>query len=276
MRLDDSTPTEKMEFLVKLDSNVKFLSSLSPEENAKNNCHYIESKVKDDGGVSYAQSIMSSNYVTNNYFADLDRTYSRVTDDLSYSALLRYPEIFTYDIQKNMLIDSNKNYRSDQFKKVDGLLENNIYQSLKYVSDVCSTVGVDIKVDEPGIRSTVEKNYDLMRFNDPYIDFEEHFNCSDIFTEEITDLIGTGYFILEMAGLAIMVIFSALDYVKVFLNDNADSLKKTNGNLLKRLIIVVVLFLLPGIVNFALRVFNVENVKGTDDKNRLCIRISNK
>ena len=271
--LADTTPTEKMEFLVKLDGNVKFLSSLSPEQNAKNNCNYISSKVKSDGGVSYTESIMKGNYVVNEYFPDLDRTYSRVVSDMG--SAIKYPEIFTYSYQLNLLSKDNK-YRNDEFKKVDELLKNNIYNSLAYVSEVCSTIGVDFEIDQPGVLLTVEENYGLVRYIDPSIKFNEAFKCSDIFTEDMVDIIKTSYFVLEMVGLAILIIFSALDYIKVFVGDNADELKKANSNFIKRLIILVILFLLPALVNILLRLFKIDYVEGIDDKYHLCVHVSNK
>ena len=236
--LGRGTPTEKMEFLVKLDGEVKFVSSLTPDQNAKNNCQYFSKKVKDDGGVSYVKSIMDANYVSNEYFTELDKTYSRVVNDLK--STVKYPEIFYYAYQKNLLL-SDGNYRNEQFEKVDKLLENNIYNSLEYVSDICSTIGVDFEIDEPGVRLTVEDNYGLVRYRDPEINFDEEFKCSDIFTDDMVDVIKTGYFILEMIGLAILIVFSSLDYIKVFMGDNADELKKANSNLIKRLIILVIL-----------------------------------
>lgn len=272
--LGEKSPTEKMEFLVNLDSNVKFLSSLSPEQNAKNNCQYFASKTKSDGGVSYAESIMKGKYASNEYFADLDNTYSRVVSDMG-TGTVKYPEIFTYAFQKNLLLNDNK-YRSEQFEKVDKLLENNIFNSLKYVSDVCSTIGVDIEIDEPGVRLVVEDNYGLVRYRDPEIKFDESFKCSDLFTDEMVDIIKTAYFIIEMVGLAILIVFSALDYIKVFMGDNADELKKSNSKFIKRLIILVVLFLLPALVNVMLRLFKIDYVEGTDSKYHLCVHISNK
>ena len=79
-----------------------------------------------------------------------------------------------------------------------------------------------------------------------------------------------------MVGLAILIIFSALDYVKIFLNDNADELKKANSKLIKRLIILIVLFLLPALVNTILNIFNIEGFNSSDPLCREVINISNK
>lgn len=282
--LTDKSAEVKMQFVDTLDDNLNFDPLKSLIDNVKNNCSYFEKEINSDGGKKYVEKLMSSNYVSG-YFDDLNVSYMKADDSyvpanagffdkVDYQFLNTLDSnIFNYDVLKNMLIVDQKEYRNDAFKKVDHLLEDNIVNSLEYVSSVCSQDGAKIKIDEYGVRSTVDKNYNLMRFNDPVINFDDKYSCNDIFTEEMIDIIKTAYFLLEMVGLAILVVLSSLDYAKIFLNDNADELKKANSNLLKRLIIVVILFLLPAFINFMLRIFKIE---GINSDHPLCIEISNK
>ena len=160
------------------------------------------------------------------------------------------------------------------FKYLTSLYSLNVHTSVSYISSMCSEEGVTINVGDnfqQGL-DNAKQHLDLHMYKDPQIDLSEaDFDCS--FLTDVADIISTGYFIIEMVGLAILVIFTAMDYVKIFLNDNADELKKANSNFIKRLIIAVILFLLPALVNFALRIFKIE---GINSEHPLCVQISNK
>ena len=101
------------------------------------------------------------------------------------------------------------------------------------------------------------------------IGFEE-LDCENLFAGGLAELISNAYFLIEIAAVAIFIILTALDYAKAILNGEADEIKKVNQKLIKRIIIIFVIFLLPAIINFILRLFNIE---GFNSENPLCVKI---
>ena len=265
--------TAKTRFLFNFDSQISYDESLTNEENIEKNCKYFSEKVNSDGGKTYIQKLIGGNYVKN-YIADLDKSYSDVV--AKRSNVVKNPQLFTYDMQKTLLIYGDKKYRNEYFEKVDKLLEDKIIDSIKFASSVCDSTENKINLDEQGSRIVIDGEYSVYKFKEPEINFNEEFKCSDIFTKEMVDVIKNAYFIIEMVGLAILIIFSSLDYIKVFMGDNADELKKANSKLIKRLIILVILFLLPALVNILLRLFSIDYVEGLDSEYHLCVHVSNK
>lgn len=59
---------------------------------------------------------------------------------------------------------------------------------------------------------------------------------------------------IKVLGPFIVLIMSSLDYVKAILASDDDSIKNANKKLVTRLVLIVVLFLLPQLVSFALNV----------------------
>ena len=264
---------DKVKFLFSFDTQINYNDSKSAEENIEKNCKHFSDKINVDGGQSYIKKLIKGDYVKN-YITDLNNGYSDIVARIPSG--IRYPEIFNYDMQKQLLVFDNKKYRNEYFEKVDKLLEDNIIDSIKYASSICDSTEYKINLDEEKSRSIIDGEYTVYKFEDPEIDFDDEFRCSDIFTEEMVDVIKTSYFIIEMVGLAILIVFSALDYIKVFMGDNADELKKANSNFIRRLIILVILFLLPALVNVILRLFKIDYVEGIDSKYHLCVHVSNK
>lgn len=126
----------------------------------------------------------------------------------------------------------------------------------------------DLDIDKLGEDIKVSIDKIVTKYN---IDLGD-LNCDNIFAE-FADTIKTAYFFLEIAAIIIAIALTALDYSKVILSDNQDEMKKTNKKLFKRLILVMVLFLLPAIINMTLRVFKIE---GFDSKEPLCINVTEK
>lgn len=280
---------DKIKYLYSLDGeneHIKYNESLSPEENAKNNCDYIKERVETLGSLAeYVKSITSSNetYVENTLNPALktaaEKYGSKYVDFYNYTTLVRTVTNKTSDgkfeyKRVGVISPDDQNVRKNPiFLDIDQMYNYNADIAVLYVKKQCDIVGVKIDDDSNlyELSQGTKQDYTLKHYSDPEIFFDDEYNCS--FLSDIADMIGTAYFILELAGLAILAILSVLDYAKVFLNDNADELKKANSNFIKRLIIAVVLFLLPALVNFMLGVFRIE---GINSENPLCIKISNK
>ena len=186
-------------------------------------------------------------------------------------------------------VDGHKydGYFYNYYESLATLLGINYDVSINYLSSICSfdaNIDIDTSVDtdgdgindsnDPNISFTMSgRTFSLYTYFDPKISFDDEFECNTFITEDIAKIIRNAYFIIEMLGLAILVLLSSMDYLKVFLNDNSDELKKANSNFAKRLGIVVVLFLLPALLNVILNVFKIE---GMNSENPLCVKISNK
>ena len=114
-------------------------------------------------------------------------------------------------------------------------------------------------------------SYETTVYKNVKLDTDSQFSCGTL--GDLADLVKTGYFIIEMVALVILVVFTVLDYAKVILSGEQDEMKKTNKRLATRLIIMVVLLLLPALINFVLGVFNIE---GFNSENPLCVEIKNR
>ena len=103
------------------------------------------------------------------------------------------------------------------------------------------------------------------------IEFTE-LNCDNIFAE-LADIIKTGYFIIELIAILLVVVLTIVDYAQVILTDNQDDMKKSNKKLTTRLIIVVVILLLPALINMILKMLHIQ---GFNSEKPLCVEIKNK
>lgn len=282
--LDDSNSVDtatKIRFLKDLDS--KFSDSydegLTEEENALNYCDTFAEEINSDSGKSYTNRLMT-NLGSSNYFNNLNEKLQEATKNTRNSSLIRNSELYYYDKLSKVLTydvtESSKKYKHVDFERIDTvLLNDNFNNSYKYVEYICKQKkNVDISHDSNQISSVVDDLYKEWTYVDPKVDIKTTYDCSIL--SDFADVISTGYFILEMVGLAILIIFSILDYVKIFLNDNADELKKTNSRFIKRLIILVILFVLPALINTILNIFSIEGFNSEDPLCREVVNFSNK
>lgn len=293
-----SSDNDKIEFLSKYDvkedgsSNIYYDSSKSPEENAMQNCEYINQYASSQSGIvdAYIKAKLLTNVNINKYFSnELDVALQRKADQSN----AKYVDLYTHDtLEKLMISGKDENgpvYRKvgmngdvSVFEDINNLFGYNSTIAIEYISKKCD-VDLSVDIDGDGMKDSTATLYDRLNdvkrlyhaniYSDPTIDFGDKsgYDCS--FLTDVADIISTGYFILEIAGLAILIVLSAFDYLKIFLNDNADELKKANSNFLKRLIIAIILFLLPAIINVVLSIFKIENF---NSEAPLCIEISNK
>lgn len=61
---------------------------------------------------------------------------------------------------------------------------------------------------------------------------------------------------IRIIGPIMVVVFSTIEYLKVIFDKDADAIKKANSRLIKRLILVAVLFLLPSLIEIFLDILN--------------------
>lgn len=230
-------------------------------------CPYFKSVIEKDKGVEYSGKIYDRYKDT--YKTNIDINLKKYADGST-----RDSAVYTYDNLHTVLTYKDNEvlrYRIDLFENFENLLVEDISDSLDYLSASCSSAGITIDYDKSATASSLKKSHSLYTYTDPVIDFKDEYNCSIL--SDFADIISTGYFIIEMLGLAILIVLSSMDYLKIFLNDNSDELKKANSNLAKRLGIVVALFLLPAFINV---LFNIFHIEGVNSEHPLCVQISNK
>ena len=288
---------QKIEFLHSIDQGIKYDSSKSAKDNSLDNCSYIKENVEGSKMNDYLKKVAPSreNYITKyidpSFASNAQKFKSRSFTNFNDFSFYKYNVLYGMMVKNN---DSSGNSDNMEFKRVAvmqaahsvndqtqnkpafkyiyDLYGNNVSASVNYIVSVCGDSG--IVIDAPSMSETLDeakKELGLYVYQDPQISFKDEYDCS--FLTDVAGIIGDAYFILEMAGLAILVVLSVMDYLKVFLSDNADELKKANSRFIKRLIVAVLLFLLPALVNFSLRIFKIE---GINSDHPLCVQISNK
>ena len=286
---------EKVKFLSILDSGYKYDATESAKQNAANNCSYLMEKA-DGKYQEYMKTFANEEYIkkyVNNYLnpSIQDIAVSKNVRDLSTYNFATLSKIVG---SKNLVMYEGGNSEDitapiiEMFNKT--AYNKNVKEAINFISNFCTDEAnykIDMRVDTDGdgvidsddmnnIIDSERESFDIRLFFDPVIqglDDPDKLTYSCNFLTDLADIISTAYFIIEMVGLAILVVFTSMDYIKIFLNDNADELKKANSNFLKRLIIAIILFLLPAFVNFTLRIFKIE---GINSEHPLCVQISNK
>lgn len=303
---DGTENNAHMEFLNYVDSNISYDPNLSAKQNALNNCEYAKNNISEKKEAYQAQVITDSkkqDYITKiNDRLDKNARTNRsliapqyghidlINDMKTIEKYVTISENKTRAIGGNLIYGTGHDENGQTvyytyYDRLATLLGVNHNHAINFLAGTCNNVAhidIDTRVDtdgdgildsdDPSVASVRSgKLFTLYTYVEPKIDFDTEYDCSIL--SDFAELISKGYFTLEMVGLVIVVALSIMDYVKVFLNDDSDAMKKANSHLFKRLILVVVLFLLPGIVNFALRLFNVE---GLNSDNPLCVEITNR
>lgn len=301
---DEAKNKHKLEFLHSIDSDIKYDSSKNAKDNAIDNCSYIKENTEAGKLNEYMKKVAGSKekfvseYINPSFATNANNNLMRNFINNSGITYYKFDDIsfYDYNVLYGMMVennDSSGNSDNMKFKNVAvmtgahannqigaqpafryiyDLFGNNVTVSVNYIVSMCGEEG--IVIDAPSTNDALieaKKELGLYVYQDPQISFKDEYDCS--FLTDVAGIIGDAYFILEMAGLAILVVLSVMDYLKVFLSDNADELKKVNSRFIKRLIVAVALFLLPALVNFSLRIFKIE---GINSDHPLCVQISNK
>lgn len=80
--------------------------------------------------------------------------------------------------------------------------------------------------------------------------------CEDLFSEELLNKIQEYFNIIKIIVPILVIIFGVLDFLKAITSSDADELKKAQARFIKRLIIAVIIFFIPMLVNFVLNLVN--------------------
>lgn len=273
----DPDVNKKIDFLLAADSNFKkkYDTNKSGQDNLKDYCPILAENLKDED--KYFSSL--SGNVT-----DYRDMINKQLQESATTLGVRNKEVYTDETLSSLLtlVDSsgNKKYRQivdestgqTYIEKLHSLYAQNTIKSLNYARDLCNTIQENnIKYDEAKLKNMLTTNYETTVYENVKLDTDTTFDCGTL--GELADLVKTGYFIIEIVALVILIVFTVLDYAKVILSGEQDEMKKTNKRLKTRLIIMIVILLLPALINFVLGVFNIE---GFNSENPLCVEIKNK
>lgn len=76
--------------------------------------------------------------------------------------------------------------------------------------------------------------------------------CKVLFSGEFGILLGQAFDIIKFAVPILIIGLGVVDYVKALAAQNQDEVKRSTNKLIKRLIIGIIIFLLPTLIEFAL------------------------
>ena len=261
LRVDDNSSEDaKAKFLHDADpDNITYDSSKSGKENAEANCEFVKSKMEDQN--AYINKLVG-NSKDFNELIDSKLKENASTIDTRNTSLYTMKDIGSI-LSKTDLKDSEGTLYS---KKLSDIYTKSVYSSMKYYGEVC-----EFEFDEAKFIDETREAYETKIYDLPNIDIDSKFDCSTI--SGIADLISTGYFIIEILALILLVGLTVLDYAKVIMSGEQDEMKKSNKRLLTRIIIAALILLLPMLINLILGVFHIE---GFDSDNPLCVEIKNK
>ena len=80
--------------------------------------------------------------------------------------------------------------------------------------------------------------------------------CSSIYGGGLGDWINNFFTFVKYVGLALVVVLSTMDFLKVVIGDKDDELKKAFSRFVKRFIAVILLFLTPVLIDLAFSVIS--------------------
>lgn len=211
-----------------------------------------------------------------NFQAYYDVVIDMAQSDINTSHLNE--KFYTYENLTKLLVkDKGKNNNlnlmyngqslSEKFNNIKTIYSNKFKESVDHFKKLCKVENTS-QVDSNKVQEQLDTKLENLIGNYKKIEFTE-LNCDNLFAD-IADLIKTAYFIIEIGSIILVIVFSILEYMKVFMGDGQDELKKTNKRLITRLIILLIILLLPALVNFTLKIFKIE---GFDSEKPLCVNV---
>lgn len=95
--------------------------------------------------------------------------------------------------------------------------------------------------------------------------------CS-IISRDLRDFINWILSLIKIAGPIIVIVMGTLDFTKAAASSEADANKKAFDKLTKRLVMAVIIFIIPSLIQFVFSYFDVFNIaEGLDPSNPFCL-----
>jgi hypothetical protein len=259
---------EAYEFVEISIGYLEYNESQTEEQNNEKFCSFIKEKM----GTDKTENI-------SNLFSKNDQVIKLIINNKLKKSTTntRVYEIYDYDklnslFEGQRIVDkSNRSY----FKRLNEIYSSAEKNSLAYFNSKCNLGLTENQLEEIEAKTTekVMEKLDSTTHKLENIDYDTKFDCNSLFSGEIAKIISGAYFIIEMVALALLIVLTVVGYMKVIMNGESDEIKKENQKLIKRLIILAVIFILPALINTTLKLFKIE---GFDSDHPLCVNISNK
>jgi hypothetical protein len=99
--------------------------------------------------------------------------------------------------------------------------------------------------------------------NSSDVEYNQDLECEGLLGDPVNDPDSVAWFIvkilnyLRLLGPLMVLIFSSLDFIKAILTSDDESMKKAQSNLITRLILAALLFLLPTLIEVILDIFGI-------------------
>ena len=209
----------------------------------------------------------------NNIGKSLDKLENSWSDFDNYNKYLT-------DVSKNLCSDSKKALDGyiDKFNSDKEELQKNIDTLTSALQVISTRLGkLGASSEKKAVDKYIEKAKKINTKLDDYSDIRKPTDDSKInlnykkgcgiFSNEIKSWLIQVLDIIKVAALVLTLIFGMLDFFKGVASGNADAMKKMWNNFSKRLIAVIILFLLPVMIEFIL---GLVNISGIDASNPLC------
>jgi len=109
------------------------------------------------------------------------------------------------------------------------------------------------------------ESYDL---DDGFSDLDVgEVTCHSVFKDEDGNFNTLGqalqdvFSLIKFAAPILVIVLSTMDYIKAITSHDAEDLKKANGKFVKRLVIGILIFLLPYLLDFIFEIFGVYDIQ---------------
>ncbi len=193
-----------------------------------------------------------------------------------YKNLKTETPIVKYYEQKKGFLGQNAKYKADRenlhkdlnnsFVKLtnlcNGMAEELVYQGIMQKND--------FEKYKKGIEKAVDEANNFLNFHrknslTPNVLLDFNFNLPDVPT--CVDYLGVatinylqiGFNVIKYLAVIILLVLCIIDFIKAITSQDKDLLKKAINTSVKRLIIAIIIFFLPTVIDFLLKLFGIED-----------------
>lgn len=266
---------------IESDSDMNILKpytdeSLNGQEFKDNVCALMKLNALDSNTNALEANIVNETFLEMDLNKRLSNAINLVNSNSYNLKFFNYKSLTTLMLDNKSIDPKNLKYNNNSLKeKYQNILKYHSERIIgaveKYKTECEAGTEGTITLDTESLKEKINKELDKIVIDYQDVNLEP-LNCDNLFAD-FADVIKTAYFLIEIGSLVLVIVLSVLEYAKIILADGQDEMKKANQKLIKRLIVLVVIFLLPALVNLILTVFKIE---GFNSDNPLCIKEINK
>lgn len=183
-------------------------------------------------------------------------------------------EVLTNHLDKEIISDDEKqafinscvvNFKNNVKTEIDSRYNRKKISEEEYkkLNDMIST----LEEETQKLLQNVSSLYNT--FNDFYGE-NSIISCEAILTTDFIEWLEWAYKFTEIIAILLVIIFSILDFMKAITSSDGDAIKKSSGKFVKRLACLLIIFLLPILINFIIK---MTGISGFDTDNPVCIKV---